>query len=1155
MTKKIAIIFLFSFLIFLPLLMHAGFISYVDMTFPIRFSHWSDNVLTTWVNDGNYNNVGNLARAIILLPFSVPFAILKVKQTDILTRFIFFLPFLISMIFSYLLAESVLEKNKKKIDFSILLVVLISNLTPWILNHAWTYYMWVGYAGIMACIYFVERGISTERYVFIFYALPFLFFVSCAPHTVLIFVFICFLFFLCLSVIRPRKIKFYLFFFFLLGIEFLLLNAFWIMPYVSLLRAGGFAPEYIVTPGLIHALSDNNTILNLLTLNGGWNESSIASLIRENPVSLLLFFIPVLLVICAWNLRKKVLAYLIIALVGIFMATAPIIAPKFYDYLAFESPLASSLGWALRSPDRWLLMFNISLPILLSSAGMFIHERWGRIGLISHRLILVGILCGLCPSIFFAYLTIYEPTIFPQEYNGAIDTADSLNNTLTLPGYSLGGYRATWTNKRLGDFVQQNFNNSMTEADFDGRFFSGYLYNLLKNDKSFKYMGKLLALIGVDRIFYDKTTYYSQNTIPDELQYLDRQSDITPLFKSSIAETYKSEEATSIIRVTNNPILDFTGLDTLKYLSYLGDTGAVYFSFDQNGNKNFDNYKEIRLTNNSDLLNLINRKYFVDLSKYVYGGDPNKNNWVSSNYLDDVSFRISQGEINNYEKPNSERFIYTYHEAHLEVPLSSDSNVRYVVLAKYLPNSYGGLMNIQIGDTVTKLFSKSQNNHFIFQVVYDGYLPPKITIDSENGFNVLDNLLVIPKEEYEKFIANEKLDFSSSDMNYFFRTAYDVPNVVNNIDSKTNTLIFKRDSSFFVYPRKEIVKPSVSDSPLDPSDLGISKMNKVIHLKFETKNLSSFDVLKLNLLSEQNISGISVVFNNNIDKEWPFMKSESLILPSTYMFPEGIDRSNVDEIHLWVKCKDSSDCNLSVDSLEFFQLPTELKSSINLIHNGNYTVFLDANNAETGNYVLLIDEKKYSSRYYNGFIVFDVGQLSEGSHEYELHGKSGESVASIYFKENDFEKNTINSNINSLEKNHGQEYDVEFNDYINNVDLVFAKKYNPQWVLVDDNGNFIFPNKAYSLINSYHIATPIKKIRFLFMPVKQLNSGLLISGITIISCLSYLGYDLVRRRKNKSNLISPQPPHRPISSHNSHSLVSPHNSQPHHPTPPRHRIL
>ena len=59
--------------------------------------------------------------------------------------------------------------------------------------------------------------------------------------------------------------------------------------------------------------------------------------------------------------------------------------------------------------------------------------------------------------------------------------------------------------------------------------------------------------------------------------------------------------------------------------------------------------------------------------------------------------------------------------------------------------------------------------------------------------------------------------------------------------------------------------------------------------------------------------------------------------------------------------------------------------------------------------------------------------------------------------------------------------------------------------------------------------------------------ALLISGATLLSCLGYLGYDFARRRKNKSNLISPQPPHRPTSPRNSHSLVSSHNAHP-----PRH---
>ena len=81
-----------------------------------------------------------------------------------------------------------------------------------------------------------------------------------------------------------------------------------------------------------------------------------------------------------------------------------------------------------------------------------------------------------------------------------------------------------------------------------------------------------------------------------------------------------------------------------------------------------------------------------------------------------------------------------------------------------------------------------------------------------------------------------------------------------------------------------------------------------------------------------------------------------------------------------------------------------------------------------------------------------------------------------------------------------------------------------------------------------------------FFPQRWFYLGLLISGTTLLGCLLYLGYDFARRRKNKSNLISPQPPHRPISSHNSHSLVSSHSSQSHHPTPPRdphprHRIL
>jgi len=155
---------------------------------------------------------------------------------------------------------------------------------------------------------------------------------------------------------------------------FVLINSFWLLPYVySAISATPPSPSTVVTLESIDMLSRNSGIINTFRLVDIWWQHS--SLMPENRLLQLLwifssFVVPILafssLLVSRKEYKKYSMFFCTISVVIIFLSTGTNNNyPGFYSWLTLNLPF----GWLLRAPNKLTMilamMYSFSCGITL----------------------------------------------------------------------------------------------------------------------------------------------------------------------------------------------------------------------------------------------------------------------------------------------------------------------------------------------------------------------------------------------------------------------------------------------------------------------------------------------------------------------------------------------------------------------------------------------------------------------------------------------------------------------------------------------------------------------------------------------------------------------------------------------------------------------
>jgi hypothetical protein len=744
-------------------------------------------------------------------------------QSDIATKAMVLLGFSISSFSFYFSYLSFLGRRitglKNSLRISGLLASLFYAYNVWSFNRIHHWYLWIGYAILplfSISIYFTFKRTNNWKYVL---ASIFLWTIaSSTPHMALFYgviMIVTFLGFFSHALYKRTKkgtIQ-YVKGVFLIFVFYILVNMYWIYPYILSSQSGVVSPNYELTEEVIQLLSREGNFLNTVRILAYWLNSDV-HIFGDSFVSTLWllasFTIPVVAFLSLFvrKFLKFSVIFVSIALIGILLAMGSN-SPLNYHTLILSSPSLSEFAWLLRDSDKLSFSTIFAYSILLGLTS------WKILSSISNRrndkkikLILSGFFLFLIVgSIFLTSYPFYQarteplkPIVLPPELdqlNGYLSKVNT-DKVYFVP-YPL--YETNWkTNSRVGDIYQTHSIRPSIESTeyniFSSNYYNYIVHHILENRS--KKIGNSLFPLGTSYLIFHNDTWsklrdtYDQNSI----HLLNKLKSLEELKNYSSVGFYKvfkindsnSNLTSAQVNIASHNIAVASGLDTLASLDSIPNFNSKKSSLlflDDNIARNVDRFEpqfdELILGRSSSLddlvLPFVDEKFLISPFDVTYHHDPTLA-WSKSRARDPVHAEyhptLKSLGITNWDLDYGKGLVMTKAMgANLTIPINiqdqnsngnnKDSN--YYLFIRYLQNQKGGQIKINLDDKLIQKIETRDNigDKFVWQKVDLLNLTKgeqTIRLENSAGFNAVNLFAIVPEREIERIetIVNNTLN-------------------------------------------------------------------------------------------------------------------------------------------------------------------------------------------------------------------------------------------------------------------------------------------------------------------------------------------------------------------------------------------------------------
>ena len=537
-----------------------------------------------------------------------------------------------------------------------------------------------------------------------------------------------------------------------------LFSSFWLLP-VVLETLGGKIPapqHYVLTDHVLEVLSQNASILNVITLRSFWDTKELQQLFNLKgifssiwPCSLLSIPLLASSSLLIYKKNRRVVSIICLLVVVVFLAKGsnePV--SSFYPWLVFESPL-SIIGWEFRGPNKWNLLIMFCYSILGSFTLYWFLTKIdiGNVGKKTKHLWKALMVLGL---IFL----------------------------FTVPGYPL--FSGTFTYNQ----------NPVKKVRPDDNFLE--LYRQAKKEefeyRVFTYPKRPpfgVPSRGVNTAQYynyiltmareNKTNDISAFLSPLNIKYIYLYEQ-TPMFDSlGLLRTkhfYIVPSASPQIYVVNS-LISVQRLESLSGIcGFVNRSERVSISFNTFVLTDMISRSEIIILNpTQNLFFSVLGEEVVLVSPfdkaYVWG--PWKS-WSRASTSDPLHGSwhpyLEERDIENWDFDYGKGLVFTWaalrlkeEPATLEVQFQIRETDDYVFLTRYFQNQQGGKIRIQLDNKEYTINTKDQLNKFAWKEIDTISLEKgqhKITLTNLEGFNAINLFTLIPKQEYQN--APNQLD-------------------------------------------------------------------------------------------------------------------------------------------------------------------------------------------------------------------------------------------------------------------------------------------------------------------------------------------------------------------------------------------------------------
>jgi hypothetical protein len=370
-------------------------------------SSYAAGKLWVWTEKGSVPALETISRFPIIGAWFV-LSLIGISSETI-SKFMIILGFLLAS-FSFYLSFLLLFKNRVATDNSshtrlkiaAILGALFFAYNPWSIERIPHWYLWMGYAVLP--LFFITVVLAFREPKKLRYIVSSIFlwsFASATPHMTVfygIIFLIIFTSFVLRSVVRIRnrrpKLTYaadnpgrliiqllipFLSIFFL----YLLVNAYWIYPYVMSTQIRSISPNYLVTEENLELLSRESNFLNTFRLVANWQEQPFD--IPEEGSSLyyvwyVASFAAPIFGLAAIALSRKFFRYSIaffsFLVIGIIISMGTQ-SPIDYFSPIIDNPTLSKYVWLIRDPDKLSFVIAFTTSFLLGISSHVILERIG----------------------------------------------------------------------------------------------------------------------------------------------------------------------------------------------------------------------------------------------------------------------------------------------------------------------------------------------------------------------------------------------------------------------------------------------------------------------------------------------------------------------------------------------------------------------------------------------------------------------------------------------------------------------------------------------------------------------------------------------------------------------------------------------------------
>ena len=819
------------FFIAYPLLVKPGTILGGDFPYAETTYNSFKTIRWTWIENGIFNSSEIIPRYPIIGLLHI-FASVNITSDIISKLMIIFGFFACSISFYFCSIHFFKGKINSNYDTKFKLAVIVGSLfyayNVWSFHRMPQWYLWIAYA--LLPVFFISTIFSfmrdTRRWRYILASVMAWTIASSAVQMIIIFGLIFIGISILFVIINFRNKKRYLAELakpvLLILSLYLLINSYWIYPYILSSREKEVAPSRVQTEEIVKLLSRDSNFLNVFRLIEDWVCCPRTVNVEPSQTSLLSvlwlpasFVIPILAFssLLIKKHTKYVIAFSILAIIGIFLTLGYQAPINIWPVFLFYTPFLSSFNWIFREPDKWAFMIAFAYSFLISIVCFEVLKFSERIRY--KNTIVCGFLILALGSIAVYSYPIYKdslwkaysPVVIPNDLtklNNYLVHANDIQKFVFMP-YT-GVDRHTWSQGQLINDIFYQL-SLVTPNISPSPLYYSLITDSISSNKT-NNINNLIYPLGTAYLIYHNDTINPRYL--DLLNKLDSTNGLKNIENIGFFKVFKagSRDARELNIPKQNIVL-IGGLDKFLTMnsvdSFSSIDSSLFFLDSATKIEKYEYAKHAADTlildrNSTDNLPLsfVDDRYIIspfDATNHHFASEM----WSKAGAMDPLHgpfhTYLNQFGIGNWDFDYGKGLVITWAKnSRLNIPLEVERNDNYFLYMRYLKNQQGGTIRLYLDNKLIKeLITKDQSNKFTwentgtFNLIKGKHYT--LTLENVEGFNAVNIFALLPPNE-KNMLEYQAHTLSNSTRNMFMVEAesgfYNIPTNDNNNNINPN---------------------------------------------------------------------------------------------------------------------------------------------------------------------------------------------------------------------------------------------------------------------------------------------------------------------------------------------------------------------------------